>query len=250
MKPLYCVGNWKMNKGPAEAKAFCTELKKQVRPGEAPYLVVLPPAVSAPTVSESLIGSGVRWGAQNSYFETKGAFTGETSPAFLQEMGAAFCLVGHSERRQIFGEKDELLARKLSALQAVGVTPILCVGETLEERQKNRTQEIVLGQLQRGLALVNKDQSFWIAYEPVWAIGTGQVATVEQASEVHTMIRQSLRDSLGEGARAVPLLYGGSVKPDNASGFTKCPDVNGFLVGGASLKVEEFLQIFRLSNPS
>lgn len=245
MANIYCVGNWKMNKSPSEAAEFCLELEKKARQDEKTHLVVLPPAISSQSVAHALKPTSLRWGGQNCYFESHGAFTGETSPVVLKDLGATFCLVGHSERRQIFSEGDELLAKKLHSLQVLGVTPILCVGETLDDRKWNRTEEVVLRQLQNGLSQLESSKSFWIAYEPVWAIGTGQVATGEQVQEVHAMIRKFLQDNYGENGNGAVILYGGSVKPDNANWLAKIANVDGFLIGGASLKVDDFLQIYR-----
>ncbi|HMN67212.1 MAG TPA: triose-phosphate isomerase [Bdellovibrionales bacterium] len=242
MAGFYCAGNWKMNKSPAEAREFVASLKSQLDNGEAERLVVIPPALCAAEVARGVAGSGVRWGGQNSYSEVSGAFTGENSPAVLKAMGASFCLVGHSERRQIFGETDKMMAAKVSALQGQGMTPILCVGETLAERESDKTSEVILRQLREGLSTADKAKDLWIAYEPVWAIGTGKVATPEQVTEAHTILRGVLKEW---GAGHAPILYGGSVKPDNAGALAKLPNVDGFLIGGASLKVDDFLKILR-----
>ena len=180
MDAFYCAGNWKMNKTPREAAEFMRHLKENSRPEEQGSLVILPPALVAHSVAEGLQGTGITWGGQNCYFEGKGAFTGENSPEVLKEMGASFCLVGHSERRQIFAEGDELLTQKVRAVQATGMIPILCVGETMDDRRWNRTEEVIVRQTRVGLAEADPDRPIWLAYEPVWAIGTGQVATPGQ----------------------------------------------------------------------
>ncbi len=244
---FYCVGNWKMNKSPAQAAEFISKLKEQAKPEEQSRLVVMPPALVAFEVAQQLKGSSLRWGGQNSYFEAAGAFTGENSPQILKEMGAQFCLVGHSERRQIFGEADDLLAKKVQALQGMGITPILCVGETLDDRRWNRTQEVIVRQTRGGLQAADPTKPMWLAYEPVWAIGTGEVATPLQVEEAHSILRKALKEWSAQTANEVPILYGGSVKADNARSLAGINNVNGFLIGGASLKVDDFLSIYRLS---
>lgn len=242
---FYCAGNWKLNKSPAEAKEFIQALLRETTPAEQGDLVVLPPALSAYAVAETTKVSQVRWGGQNCYFENNGAFTGENSPAVMSQMGAKFCLVGHSERRQLFCESDEMFTKKVAAVQAQGMIPILCVGETLDDRRWRRTKEVIGRQLKSGLAAVNSEKEVWVAYEPVWAIGTGQVATPDQVEEAHTFLRDILSDLLGSRATQTPILYGGSVKPDNAAGLRALNNVNGFLIGGASLDLSQFLKIYR-----
>jgi triosephosphate isomerase len=235
---FYCAGNWKMNKNPAQAAEFIRDLKSQAKDEEQAHLVVIPPALSAYEVANGVKGTGIAWGGQNCYSEMSGAFTGENSPQTLKDMGAKYCLVGHSERRHIFGERDEGLAKKVKALQDQGLTPILCVGETLAEREAGRTAEVILAQTKNGLASADLSKGYWIAYEPVWAIGTGKVATPEQVEEAHTLLRKQVGEK-------IPILYGGSVKPDNSAQLAGLKNVNGFLIGGASLKVDEFLKIYR-----
>lgn len=244
---FYCAGNWKMNKNPAQAAEFISKLKEQAKPEEQGHLVVIPPALVAFEVAQQVKGSSLRWGGQNSYFESSGAFTGENSPQVLKEMGAQFCLVGHSERRQIFGEADDLLTKKVQALQALGITPILCVGETLDDRRWNRTQEVIVRQTRSGLQAADPSKPLWLAYEPVWAIGTGEVATPLQVEEAHAILRKALKEWSSQSAEQVPILYGGSVKADNARSLAGITNVNGFLIGGASLKVDDFLSIYRSS---
>ncbi len=238
MSDFYCAGNWKMNKSPAQAADFIRELKANAKPDEQSQLVVIPPALVANEVASGVKGSNIGWGGQNCYSEVSGAFTGENSPQTLKEMGARYCLVGHSERRHVFGERDDGLAKKVKILQDQGLIPILCVGETLDERKAGRTADVILGQTKNGLALADLTKPYWIAYEPVWAIGTGQVATPEQVEEAHTLLRKHVGDK-------VPILYGGSVKSDNSAQLAGLKNVNGFLIGGASLKVDEFLKIYR-----
>jgi triosephosphate isomerase len=234
-----------MNKSPEQAKDFVQALIAETKPEERTHLVLLPPALSAFAVAEASKGSGLRWGSQNCYFENHGAFTGENSPQTLAGMGAQFCLVGHSERRQIFFENDEILAKKVSRVQEQGMIPIVCVGETLDDRRWRRTKEVIGRQLKNGLSLADTQKEIWVAYEPVWAIGTGQVATPDQVEEAHTFLRETLKSILGGRSSQTPILYGGSVKPENASGLRALANVNGFLIGGASLELSQFLKIYR-----
>jgi triosephosphate isomerase (TIM) len=186
-------------------------------------------------------------GAQNCYFENKGAFTGETSPEVAKELGCTYVLVGHSERRQIFGETDELLAKKVAVVQRLGMTPMLCIGELLEQRESGQTYSIVRNQLQKGLASVDFEKPLTVAYEPVWAIGTGKVATPAQVKETQGQIRSILYELGGKAHEETPILYGGSVKPDNAEELARLKDVDGFLVGGASLDPDTFGKIMNVS---
>ena len=218
---------------------------RETTPDEQGNMVILPPALSAYAVAEATKGSQVRWGGQNCYFENSGAFTGENSAAVLSQMGGKFCLVGHSERRQVFCESDEMFTKKVASVQAQNMIPILCVGETLDDRRWRRTKEVIGRQLKSGLASVDTEKEVWVAYEPVWAIGTGQVATPDQVEEAHTFLRDILSGLLGARATQTPILYGGSVKPDNAAGLRALNNVNGFLIGGASLDLSQFLKIYR-----
>lgn len=244
---FYCAGNWKMNKTPQQAAAFVTRLKEAASASELEGMVVLPPALVAFEVAAAVRGSKLSWGGQNCYFESQGAYTGENSPDVLKQMGAAYCLVGHSERRQIFSETDELLAKKVESLQNLGLVPILCVGETSDDRRWNRTQEVIVRQLRTGLQKADPAKPIWLAYEPVWAIGTGQVATPSQVDEAHLILRKTLREWDASAADSTPILYGGSVKADNVPSLAPLPEVNGFLIGGASLDPDEFLKIARLA---
>jgi len=246
MSQPYVVGNWKMNLDRSSARALAAGLrenlgaKRRVRVGVAPPFVYLADVVSA------LEGSGIRCGAQDVCERESGAFTGEVSAAMLKDVGASFAIIGHSERRHVYGEKDELVNAKVVQALKTGLDVILCVGETLEERQKKRTETVVAHQLTRGLqGVVRADLArVTLAYEPVWAIGTGQNATPEQASAVHQYLRgvvSGLYDE--EAAEALVIQYGGSVSPANAGAILGSPDVNGALVGGASLKLDAFLPI-------
>ena len=239
------AANWKMNKAPAEAESFCQEALKQ-EVNTSTEVIIFPSTLSCDRVAQRLKNSDISWGGQNSYFEPQGAFTGETSPAVLKEMGASSVLVGHSERREIFKESDELLAKKVKAAHEYGLTPLFCVGETLEERKAGRSLEIVKQQLEKGLNDADTTKPLTVAYEPVWAIGTGEVATPEMVQEVHQEIRKILAEKAPETwGTSSPILYGGSVKPANAAELASLPDVNGFLVGGASLEVPSFFQIYQ-----
>lgn len=246
MKRPIVAANWKMYKTPAEAKEFMRTFIADLPKDHAGQFLIFPPAIGLTTVGEQLAGTQVGWGAQNIYYEKEGAFTGENSPAVVKAIGATHCLVGHSERRKIFDESDEMIGRKVHAAQVNGLTPILCIGETLQERENDETKLVLLRQLQADLFLCDWKKDLMIAYEPVWAIGTGKVATPEQAEEAHLLIRQWLTSKVGQQrADQVPILYGGSVKPDNARELSQRKSIDGFLVGGASLKPESFLGIFR-----
>lgn len=243
--PFYVFGNWKLNKNATEARDFIRKFRSEVTAEEESAFCIFPPALVSYAVSEALISSKISWGGQNCFYDDSGAFTGENSPMILKEMGARFCLVGHSERRQLFFEPEEFLPKKVRKLQDHGVTPVLCVGETLDNRKWGRTQEVILRQLKSGLSQMDESKPVVVAYEPVWAIGTGEVATVEQVSEVHDRIREALLEILGARASEVPVLYGGSVKSSNCAKLAALKEVNGFLVGGASLDPQEFLNIYR-----
>lgn len=250
MRPFVLAANWKMNKSPAEAvaffKAFLPKLEasgvcKDPKHRKAIFFV---PAIDLWVTQEALRGSNVGWGAQNCHHETKGAFTGENSPQVIAELATPYTLVGHSERRAIFHETDADTAKKVKALHAVGITPMLCVGESLQEREANQTNDVIVRQLKAGLSERDSTKRVIIAYEPVWAIGTGKVATPEQAGEAHSVLRKALTSIGGAAlADATPILYGGSVKPDNSAEIAKQQDIDGFLVGGASLEVDSFLAL-------
>lgn len=246
MKKMFICGNWKMNTDARSAKALAAALRKASSGIDNVETGACPPFVYLPLVAEALSGSNVSLGAQNMYFEKEGAFTGEISGAMLVDLGCRYVILGHSERRHIIKETDELINRKLHAAFAAGLTPILCVGELLEEREAARTEEVVRRHVTEGLKGVEAANAAKtvIAYEPVWAIGTGKTATPEQANEVHVFIRGLLSDLYGkEVAAAIRIQYGGSVKPDNTFDLMSRPEVDGALVGGASLKAESFSAI-------
>jgi len=209
-------------------------------------VLVAPPFTALAAIAEALRGSDVFLGAQNMHWEREGAFTGEVSPTMWKQVGCSHVILGHSERRHIFGESDDMVARKTRTAVDNGLTPILCVGETLPERESSLTLEVVERQLERALRALTPDEASHavVAYEPVWAIGTGRTATPAQAQEVHAFIRKRLSATHGEpAAAALRILYGGSVKPDNVDGLMAEPDVDGALVGGACLKADSFLRI-------
>ena len=246
MRTPLIAGNWKMNTDAATAAALARDIAAGAGAIEGADLLVCPPLVYLTAVREALGDGNVALGAQNMYFEANGAFTGETSAAMLRDVGCWFVILGHSERRHILGETDSDVNKKALAALEMGISPIVCVGELLEEREAGRTAEVIKTQFEGSLAGLTADQMIAsvIAYEPVWAIGTGKVATPEQAEEVHADLRSLLADSYNaEVAESVRILYGGSVKPDNAAELMGQPNVDGALIGGASLKADSFLGI-------
>lgn len=250
MNPLI-AGNWKMHGRRSEVTALLDGILEQAKSIEGVDWLLFPPFVFLEQAQAKLGGSNVQWGAQNICAEEQGAFTGEIAASMVKEFGCAWVVIGHSERRHLFGESEELIARKCLMAMNHGLTPILCVGETAEEHAAGQTETVVARQLQAIKTMVNeKEARFVIAYEPVWAIGTGKTASPEQAQQVHQFIRQKLRDFSPELAENTRILYGGSVKPDNAAELFAMPDINGFLVGGASLNAETFCTIGELCNIS
>ena len=248
MKSPIFAANWKMNHGPSDAKAFMRAFLTHYARRPDRTVMFFPPAVTFQTVKDALKDrTDILIGVQNIHWADKGAYTGETSAAIARDAGANLVLVGHSERRHVFGETNEEAGRKCRAALAAGLTPMLCVGEKLEQREKGETEAVVLRQLDAGLADIEvaKAASMLIAYEPVWAIGTGKTATPEDASKVHARIRARLREKIGERGTAIPILYGGSVNRDNARSLLAAADVDGLLVGGASLDAEGWAAIVR-----
>jgi len=239
------AANWKMHKTVAEAVAFAEAFLPKVAGLEGLEVVLAPPFPALERLGQVLAGSDVHLAAQNVHPEEKGAFTGEVAPGMLADVGCRYAIVGHSERRHLFGEDDAFVGRKVAALLAHDLRPILCVGETLDEREAERTFQVVERQLEAGLAAVaaERAEEVVIAYEPVWAIGTGRTATPEQAQEVHAFVRERLGKRFGGGARGMRIQYGGSVKPDNVFALMGQPDIDGALVGGASLDPESFAEI-------
>ena len=247
MRTFTVAANWKMHKNPHETRsyfeAFLPKLNAIAKDQSDRKIIFFVPALDLHAASDALKGSQVGWGAQNAHWESKGAFTGETSPQVLAELATPYVLVGHSERRALFGETEEQTGLKVRSLHAVGITPMLCVGESLQEREAGRTNEVIVRQLNAGLAHRDVNKHVLIAYEPVWAIGTGQVASPDQANEAHAALRRALAAFGQAFAETTPILYGGSVKPDNSGEIAKQPEIDGFLVGGASLEIESFLAL-------
>ncbi len=238
------AGNWKMHHGGASGCELAAGIVTRCGDLAAVTVVVAPPFTALAAVAHETQGSRVDVAAQNLHAEPKGAFTGEVSGPMLVEAGCRWVIVGHSERRHIFGETDETVSAKTAAAIAVGLRPIVCVGETLEEREAGRTLQVVYRQLDAFVSHFEDKPGFGVvAYEPVWAIGTGRVATDEQAQEVHAALRARLAARSAGLARTTRILYGGSVKPDNAAGLLGCSDIDGALVGGASLDAEFFARI-------
>jgi len=245
MRQFLIAGNWKMNGSLAANEALVSGIVNGIPDGAGFRLLVCPPFPYLASVASQVTGSAVALGAQNVSEHDSGAFTGETAPFMLVDVGCDYVIVGHSERRAIYGETSEQVAAKFLAAQAAGITPILCVGETLEEREAGTTEPVIDEQLDAvlGAAGVDVFAAAVIAYEPVWAIGTGMTATPEQAQEVHRHIRARLAAQDADLAEKVQILYGGSMKGENAPGLLCMPDIDGGLIGGASLKASDFLAI-------
>jgi triosephosphate isomerase len=249
-RKLIIAGNWKMNKTAAEALDLVNGLKRELASVKEVDIVVCPPFTALCEVSKAVLDSNLRLGAQNMSEQGSGAFTGEICAAMLKEFSVRYVILGHSERRQHQQELDALIARKALAAHAASLKPIICVGETLAEREAGHTERVVGTQVRGSLAGLSAEQlgETILAYEPVWAIGTGRTATAQQAQEVHAFIRGELTAAYGEPvARRVRIQYGGSVKPSNARELMGQPDVDGALVGGASLEVRSFSEIIKNS---
>ena len=248
MRRPFVAGNWKMNLNRADAVALAAGLADQATQDGGVDLAVCPPSVYLDAVAAALDGSPIALGAQNMYHKAGGAFTGELSAAMLLDVGCKYVILGHSERRHVMGESSEDVNRKVHAALAAGLTPIVCVGELLDQREVGRTAEVIAEQFNGSLAGVSADDMARtvMAYEPVWAIGTGKVATPDEAEAVHLDLRKLIEDRYNaEVAATVRIQYGGSVKPDNAAELLAQPNIDGALVGGASLKVDDFLGIAR-----
>ena len=248
MKRPVFAANWKMNHGPTDARAFMKTFLSHYQRRTDRTIVIFPSALAVHVVVEAARDrADIKVGVQSIHAEDKGAFTGELSNAMARDAGAKVVLVGHSERRHLFGETDEDTGRKCAAAVRAGLTPMLCVGETLAQRERGDTEAVVLAQLRAGLAALEPERiaNAVIAYEPVWAIGSGRTATPADASAVHQTIRTALRESIGERATAVPILYGGSVTRGNAALLMAEEQVDGLLVGGASLDAENWTSIVR-----
>jgi triosephosphate isomerase len=248
MRKKFIAGNWKMNLNSAQGLELAAALAKAVGSQSDVEVAICPPAVYLDAIGGAVKGSAVGLGAQNCHHEAKGAFTGEVAPAMLVDVGCKYVILGHSERRQLFHETNQDVNKKVLAALAAGLTPIVCVGETLDERKANRTQEVVREQVEGSLAGLTGEQvlKLVIAYEPIWAIGTGVVATPEQAEEVHADLRSLLSSRYtAPVAEAVRIQYGGSVNAENAATLLSQPNIDGALVGGASLKADGFLAIIQ-----
>jgi triosephosphate isomerase len=245
MRTAVIAGNWKMNKGPKEAAALINELKPLVKDAKA-TVVVCVPAVDLPAARQALRGSKIKLGAQNVHYKESGAYTGELSAGMLREAGAEYVIIGHSERRQYFGENDETVNLRVKAAVAGGLIPIICVGEKKEQREAGYTDALVTYQTLIALTGLTEEEigKVIIAYEPVWAIGTGLTATDEQANETIGVIREAVRAKYGKRiSNKVRIQYGGSMNPKNVKGLMAQPEIDGGLIGGASLKAEDFSQV-------
>ncbi|CRK81479.1 triose-phosphate isomerase [Neobacillus massiliamazoniensis] len=244
-KPII-AGNWKMNKTLTEAKSFAEEVKSLVPAPDQVESVICAPALFLQSLVETVKGSNVKIGAQNMHFEESGAFTGEISPKALSDIGVQYVIIGHSERREMFNETDESVNKKALAAFNYNLTPIVCCGETLEQRENGETMSLIGSQIEKALAGLTNEQvkQTVIAYEPIWAIGTGKSSTAEDANEVCAHIRQVIAQQFSqEVADVVRIQYGGSVKPGNIKEYMAQPDIDGALVGGASLEAQSFLQL-------
>ena len=249
MRKYIIAGNWKMNGTKESVQALTTGLKSEISTINNSKIewIVFPPYIFIPEVAKELQNTNITWGAQNFNIQPSGAFTGEISASMLKEFGCRYVLVGHSERRSLYGETDEIVAAKFLAACKNGLIPILCVGETLDERKQNLTQKIIERQLDAVISAAGLDlfHNAVIAYEPVWAIGTGVNAKSEEAEEVHLAIRKKFTKYDALLAEKLQILYGGSLKPDNAKDLLAMPDIDGGLIGGASLKASDFVNIGR-----
>ena len=248
MKPPLVVANWKMHGTQAEAAGLARRILNGAKEIKRVEVALAPPFTALSTVYAITRDSAIQLAAQNVHWEMEGAFTGEISPKMARELGCEYVIIGHSERRRLFHESDQAVAKKMVGALRSGLRPILCVGESWRERRKGETTKVIARQLRAALKGVGKSaiQKVVIAYEPVWAIGTGRNATPEQIAAVHRQVRDLLRRWWGKkGAESCRILYGGSVRPENAAELAKVPEVNGLLVGGASLKAEAFLNIVR-----
>jgi triosephosphate isomerase len=247
MRRAFIAANWKMHKRVAEATAFASDLLPRIEAGGEVDIAVAPPFTALAELGKALAGSRVALAAQNVHDMAGGAFTGEIAAEMLVELGCRYAIVGHSERRQFFDETDSFIARKARSLLDAGIVPIVCVGETVQQREAGETESVVEAQLRESLATVQASESatLVVAYEPVWAIGTGRGATPEMAQAVHAFTRAVLHDLFGTAADAIRIQYGGSVKPDNAGELLAQADIDGALVGGASLEAGSFAAIIQ-----
>lgn len=244
MRKPFIAANWKMNKTIGESQSFLSEFIPLVKDAGDIDIVIAPPFTALYPAASLLRNTNIRLAAQNIFYEDKGAYTGEISPAMLADIGCAYVIIGHSERRQYFKETDETVNKKIKASRKHNLQIIFCIGESLEEREAGKTFDVLKRELEEGLKDVSPD-IIVIAYEPIWAIGTGRTATTEQAQEAHKYIRERLASMYGDKANEIRILYGGSVTPDNIDSLMACEDVDGALVGGASLKADSFANIVK-----
>lgn len=245
-RKVIIAGNWKMNKNACEGRALVEAIKAETANMNDVEIVVCPPFTTLGAVVEAAAGSNIGVGAQNIHWAENGAFTGEISADMLKTSGVKYVIIGHSERRQYFGETDETVNKRLAAALAAGLIPIVCIGELLEEREAGKTEEVLATQIRGGLANVSKEDAarIVIAYEPVWAIGTGKTATPEMAQDAHAFIRAELAAMFGaDTAEAMRIQYGGSMKPANARELVACKDIDGGLIGGAALDAASFVSL-------
>ncbi|MCS7258286.1 MAG: triose-phosphate isomerase [candidate division WOR-3 bacterium] len=244
MRQVLIAANWKMNKTPSETKEFVTKFKPLLMPEPQNEVVICAPFTSLALLKELLSDTSIKLGAQNMHWELAGAYTGEISGRFLKELGCEYIILGHSERRQYFGETDSVINKKVKTALALGLKPILCVGESLYQRETNQTLEVIRSQLRDCLSEINVTDTIVIAYEPVWAIGTGKSATPKIASEVHEFIRKFLTENYGAStSNKIRIIYGGSVNPANISELLNEKEIDGVLVGNASLVPESFREL-------
>lgn len=249
MRKKVVAGNWKMNNDLSQSVNLISEIKNAITGKELnAEIIICPPFTSLETASALVKDTNVKLGAQNMYFEESGAFTGEISASMLKSVGCEYVILGHSERRAIFGESDEVINKKIKKALSSGLKPIFCIGETLEERESGVTNKVIEKQVRNGLTGISTEElkHIIVAYEPVWAIGTGKTATPEQAQEVHKFIRNLIKELYSaNSAENLTIQYGGSVKADNAKSLLSQPDIDGALVGGACLKADSFFEIIK-----
>jgi triosephosphate isomerase len=244
MRRPFIAANWKMNKTISETQEFISRFIPEVKDKSDVDIVIAPPFTSLAVAAEKLKNTNVILAAQDVFYEEKGAYTGEVSPLMLVDIGCKYVIIGHSERRQYFNETDEIVNKKIKAVKKTGLGIIFCIGESLEEREAGRTFDVLQREIEKGLNGIDPDNTV-IAYEPIWAIGTGKTATPEQAQEAHTYIRERLNILYGNKANKFCIIYGGSVTPENIDSLMARKDIDGALVGGASLKVEGFIRIVK-----
>ena len=244
MRNPFIAANWKMNKTISETQEFISEFIPAAKDLLDVDIAIAPPFTSLTVAAENLKNTGVLLAAQNAFYEEKGAYTGEISPLMLIDIGCKYVIIGHSERRQYFKETDDIVNKKIKAVKKAGLGIIFCIGETLEERESKKTFDVLQVEIEKGLGGIDVSDTI-IAYEPIWAIGTGKTATTEQAQEAHSYIRERLKILYSNKADEVRIIYGGSVTPENIDVLMACRDVDGALVGGASLKVESFTRIVK-----